>query len=1317
MAEPKWGVITRGATFESLATTIVFFEDSTAALFGRRGKDGGQDARSGDGTRVFQAKHHEKPSAAAAIRDAKSEATKIEKYREPGHSRHAQWNGVTHWRLVTNAEFNPSAKLKWDKEVVPLFSQQGLVADYWERENLNALLAKHPEIHRSFFENETRVFLSIPEVKERLPGQEPFLRRDALGPFCGRTAEKATIRKFLASDRLFLVIHGAGGTGKTRLLVEAGDEIASDGEWQVLWANVESMAATSAWFEAVVPERATLLLVDEPANETLLQQLAEQLGGRTAKWKVAVSVRSPKDPIFRFLRGARVKPRVEEFALASLPSADAEAMCFELLETGRLSGLPEDDRRKAAQQLSTRFARFPVWLTLAVQHLEDHGNLKQLPTDAEALADEYLCEVKQSQSEVPAETVRSVLRWVALVGPVNREDEATIELIREGIKANSIVAVRERLASLVRRRALSERGARNRFVELKPDVLRDHVLLRWLTAEVGGASPIVASEDAKALLETVRNAALSGSLSGLGRAILVALARTEFLLRFSGHDLQILAAFFAALEPAIPSMSASQRLALASVVEAVAPFHPLGTASLARTMRLERAPDENVDGLFGTKVVGQGDVLLALAWPVFRGAMGAEAPAERVAVLRELCALTEAEAELAPKLRHGLPNDGKRAAALVTRVLEGGPQFWSDYDDTARTLCSELIATLGQNPPTLGQAALLRALVEPVLALERRQSWSDGRSFTWRTFAIAPDTLAWSTRKDVLAQVKAALAADATPIESRVQLWHVFSRVRDGNALEKLQWTYEVLTSRSPSIEELAAAREVWGWYRRHEQDAEIKAAAEKLEALYASNNLASEFQPLLPGIEDWKDLDGSAAAKAAELALASSPNEISAFLDRAVTFLGRDQSLLRLRGVAWSLGTQAESREVVRQFIRESLQPPSIDPRAEFVVAAVVSWVAAVRSAAPDRAHVLVGELLDQCGSEERRAHLLERIYGRVPRLREVGDFTVEERELLRNSRDLFTSTSRDAAFVAALALSVGEDWSTLQPLLEDVLQAVPAERLPHVMYTLVDAIYWAVGKDTDPQPPTGLAEWLMSQLLALPDIDAIGDTGDWHLTEILKRVGRPDVRWLAEALERRKQQEAASGGGTTSPTVSHNARVSKYVRQVDAAHASDADVVAAVGKVLDFVTDNGSVGYYLPEILRDVDPEGLVVPAAVAARADSAADAEVVRRLARIGGAYSVNSSPWRQIALAAIRAATRLSAEALRSVCGSLGERGIRSWSGAVGEVPPIFIAAVTEARATLDAEEQVELQPYWQQRLAFAEAELREQEERAKEERGE
>lgn len=279
MNEPNWGLIRSGATFEALVRTLVGFEDPQAVLLGRPGQDGGQDIRSGDGTRVFQAKFHEKPSSAKAIADAKAEIKKVIRYREPGHKRHGQWNDVTHWTLVTNTAFNPTDQERWDKEVVPEFKKAGLTAEFWGECKLECLLDKHREVERSFFGGEVRAFLSIAEARERMIEEEPFLRRETLGNFCGREADLKWVRAFLESNRLFLVVHGEGGVGKTRLLLEAGEVISEEGDWQVLWANVETMTNTSTWFSTVVRERPTLLLVDEPRDEALLRTLVEQLGG------------------------------------------------------------------------------------------------------------------------------------------------------------------------------------------------------------------------------------------------------------------------------------------------------------------------------------------------------------------------------------------------------------------------------------------------------------------------------------------------------------------------------------------------------------------------------------------------------------------------------------------------------------------------------------------------------------------------------------------------------------------------------------------------------------------------------------------------------------------------------------------------------------------------------------------------------------------------------------------------------------------------------------------------------------------------------
>ncbi|MEW6742178.1 MAG: ATP-binding protein [Planctomycetota bacterium] len=779
MAERNWGLITSGATFQALAITLVFFEDSKAALFGRPGKDGGQDARSGDGIRVFQAKHHADGSPAKAIADAKQEAAKIREYRKPGHPRCDQWKSVSHWRLVTNADFNPTDRLTWDTEVVPLFSAEGLTADYWARANLDALLDKYPDVDRAFFQNETRAFLSLQEVRERLPLEQPFLQRASSTRFLGRENEIGQVRDFLASEALFLVLHGAGGIGKTRLLIEAGEEIAAQGSWQVLWANVATMSATATWLQGSVPERQTLLLVDEPDDEQLLTVLVEQLGGtfgRTAAWKVAVAVRSPKDPVLRFLFGPKLKARVRELLIHALPTEAAEGMCRDLLATSGLSTRAEAWRNEAARELANRFSQHPVWLALAVHLLEAHGDVSRLPQSAADLASLYVDEIVGSQKDAPRDQILALLRWVALIGTVNREDEAALRLLCDGTGIGNETVVRMLLARLVERRALVQRGARDRLVEVKPDVVRDHLLLSWLVVDVGyGEHRLLPSADAKTLVATVRDAVLRGNISALGRAILTALARTELLLRLSEQPVDLLMPFFAGIVQALPDVSAGCRLVITEVLSEVATIRPSDTVTLSRALRTCIVASETTQGIFGTREVGQDDVVLTLAWPLYHAAMGAQTPREAEQVLEELCTVAVAEAEIATRRSSRQPNDGRRAAQLVGQAIHGGPQFWGDFEDAVKKLGERLLAQVAQHPPTLGQQAAMKALLEPALAAERRQMWSEGYTVQIQTHVVVEGHPAWTTRQLLLTRVRNILADASVPLDTRVVLWRLLA--------------------------------------------------------------------------------------------------------------------------------------------------------------------------------------------------------------------------------------------------------------------------------------------------------------------------------------------------------------------------------------------------------------------------------------------------------------------------------------------------------------------------------------------------------------
>jgi hypothetical protein len=409
--------------------------------------------------------------------------------------------------------FNPADQQRWDDEVVPVFRRQGLIAEYWGRSQLDALLDKHPEVDRSFFGNQTRGFLTLPEARERIASQETFLKRSTPTPFVGRGEELDQVARFMPSDSRFLVIHGAGGVGKTRLLIEAGEEIASMGRWQVLWANVETMLSSGTWFEGIVPERPTLLLVDEPQDDQLLRILDEQQSGRASKWKVAIAVRSPKDPVMRWLGGARTKKRVDTINLGVLRPDEAEQMCMGLLTSGPLGARGDRWSRQVARELAGRFSCSPMWLTIAVHVLETSGDLAGVPKTADNLADLYLDEIIQCQKEFQPEQVRLLLRWVALVGAVNRESDAAIELLREGSGIASDTLVREMLARLVARGGLSQRGARNRLVELKPNVLRDHVLIRWLSVDVGyGETPMQPSDAARTIVDDILHTVLQAHL-------------------------------------------------------------------------------------------------------------------------------------------------------------------------------------------------------------------------------------------------------------------------------------------------------------------------------------------------------------------------------------------------------------------------------------------------------------------------------------------------------------------------------------------------------------------------------------------------------------------------------------------------------------------------------------------------------------------------------------------------------------------------------------------------------------------------------------
>lgn len=1339
MAERNWGQIASGATFEALATTLIFFEDAGAALFGRRGVDGGQDARSSDGTRVFQAKHHEKASASKAISDAKAEAAKIAKYQKPGHSRFKQWEKVTHWRLVTNATFNPTQRQSWDDEVVPRFDALGLTADYWEQATLDALLDKHPEVNRAFFGGASRVFLTVPEARESFAFKEPFLPRAAEAEFRGRQGELQKARDFVDSHKLFWVLHGAGGIGKTRLLLEAGARLAGEGQWQVLWANVASMEASSDWFSAVIPERKTLLLLDEPEDEGLLKVLVEQFGarfGRTAAWKIAVAVRSPKDPVLKFVRAPRLRAEVQEDAVSDFPQDQGSLLCADLLNGGSLGTRPRGWRDAAVAHLTRHFSSHPIWLTLAVSLLESRGDLTGMPESAGDLADQYLREMVYQRADGEAERVERLLRWVSLIGVVNREDEGTCTVLVEGTGIEGKSEVLGEIQHLVQRRILAERGARNRLVEFKPDVLRDHVLRAWLAIDTGlQRQARELSSAAKKLTTDLADAILRGGLSAVGQQILRSVVRTELLLRFAQTPVELTATIFDVANDRLAEVGAVGRQTLLQASVDLAFAQPLKAVQLCTRIRTEPVEPEVVQGLLGDHTVLQEDVLLDCAWVVFHAAMRATEEEEQEAALAELVELAEEESRIGGSRSRGLPNDGKRAADLLGRVLQGGPSFWGSYSEVGRKIALDSIKSLGPAEIDPARKQSLGILLDAMLAVERMQIWSEDHSIQMRNYIILPGSSEWTARAELRSQLREIVTNETTPPSTRRFIWRrlgdAHSSANRGLKVGKdeiaqalvadlkadLLWAKDVLQFRIGDLAELRAARRIWDWHFRFERDEELKAAATDLEALYQKNDAVAEFG-MLSDRSRWKETKDWCADKASELAEADDLEVIKSFVSRASSYLDKDR-LVSVLPVAGNLGELAPGHEPIRAFVEQELAQRGVErPGFQFAVVAVGAWVSKAREDEPDSASELAKRLADLCAGEVEKAAVYARIYDNFA---SAGpeELTAEEHHLVRAQGPMFVSAGWGPQFVHAVAWTFDFEWAGLKRAIDKVLEQLDPGAQATALQSLLDAVSSSLHRrkaaDSQVALPADFFEWVLDHLARLPDIDTLGSHAAWELEELAKVAQRPSPGWLVEALDARAKMEQELGYDRAK-AVGLGVRLSQLVSPLTSVEDNTQRAQIA-DRLIDFSSNQGTLGYRHPEICNDLDPNGEVLPGRLADRIAGAGDDEEVRRYARVAGMYQIGSDAWRQVAKPVIDRALTKSGRARYSLFSSLTDHRPQSWSGTVGEVPAIFVSELRTAEANRDAETDPALREFWDWQVKAAEYSLRDQEEQAKEDRGE
>jgi hypothetical protein len=592
---------------------------------------------------------------------------------------------------------------------------------------------------------------------------------------------------------------------------------------------------------------------------------------------------------------------------------------------------------------------------------------------------------------------------------------------------------------------------------------------------------------------------------------------------------------------------------------------------------------------------------------------------------------------------------------------------------------------------------------------------------------------AWEARKILKEKIVALLESEVTPVESRLVLWSIFA---EGNSsltmlhegvpadvqsemreevLNDLRWAHSVLSSRVGNFEELKAAQDLWSWHARFDTDEEIKVAAEALEDLFKANSLATEFDWLLNECEP-EDRSQRVTEIANRLAK-QDHDEIDKFIDRASSVLAGNRDLSRVSDIAWELGASEEERPGVREFIRAMLQSSEATPKTLFAIGIARRQVVERRKVDPSGAKSTVAGLLEQCSSDDVRLNLLFQLYGQIPRPAGLGIPTDDEFRFVRSQEQWFLSTKRGPAFIACAAWGIDFEWSDLKSALERVFDAIGDDEFPFALKTLVDAIFWGLRGREANQIPKDVSVWMLDQLLRIPRAGDLDQNLVWYVNNVLEQTSRAPIEWLQPALRRRHELEKNRGYGN-GEALSHSVRWSNFVEPIGETDGLAPDVEKKIDELLKFISNARSLNFYLPDIIKDVDPHGRLVPQLIAIQIEQLGDVDAMQRLARASSAFTIGSTAWKTIARPVLkRACSTGSVDERIALFSSLAFRRSRAWAGVPGEVPAIFKLEVESTRTRLDAETEPAFRPFWEWQLECAVAELRNQEEEAKEERGE
>lgn len=1283
----EWKQIQNGAVWEAMMQTLVMFMDPDSRAYTRLGPDGGVDAVSGDKLIVYQAKFHIEPSLEKTISDFKKEFAKIEGYREEK----AYWKEAKTWILVTNLEINPDDELKWNDAI----RQQdclGLNIELWDWSKIRTRLDKYPEVKKSYFENEYRTFITF--VEEMKYEKETAWSAGALDvDFVGRAEALEKFAAFLNSNKKICSVSGPGGMGKTRFLLECAKQKADASEWDAFWAKPEALKAQKI-FECIIPERKTVLFIDELNDLSLLtgRLLPELCNGRMQKWKIVFTERTNNASTIRELSLPKYEElREPHYILPKLNNDESFHLTKSLLENVQTTNkIQYRDVNGLTEQIASISKGIPLWIALTVRILAKDQNLLALNGTAEELIEKYFRLLQPDLSTIPIseKNYQEIAKWCAVYGVLNLENKEVITYIASAISLSKMQL--KKLLNLMVDTGLAIRyGARHRYFALAPDAIRDKILVEALIDD-GEISFWGEHLVDKLLKDEIPSAFL----------IIKNLARVESI---QSVDSNI---FIPILDPFIK--------ALTEKVKKQTPENQVKSISLLPYFDFAR-PEESLN-------------LLKICWSTDNGVAKENAQTSWECTHQDVMnEIPRALSSLAhycnsTKLKEGIVNffieiiksHKVQAPYLHSAPLDLLSQVLFDLSDSdeyqgiAQKKLDSFLKQCRQNAMGDVDIEIMDMLLKRLFSLERRNTFYYNGKLTFTSVPASEQKL--ETAKKYLEKIKALLAEvaiNATITKVLVNSYcDFFNNVRiysklhqDENAFnpllkKELSWMADFLQTEAGKRAFLRnpLKEKVWKWFLDFPEDDALQPLAQKCEQAYTleieDKEIVSFLDNQYESIEETREKENNIFEHRLS---EKSDKDILTFLEKVEYYL-KEKRDYRIRSLGYLYGTRLSASRNVEALGSSLLNSDIPSARWAFGMGMIIGRSDKLRQSKISSAQEELKKYLSFVSAKD--AFLYEYYNA-------TGSLDIQDFSILKKSRFLFKNPVQYSSllglftfqFVKPLCEYMDSIWSELDP-----------ETKKNYVEKIVDSIYWIKQNNNHNklQWTVDFANWVIKKMVSFEELNWMDSLyspfGELPFLQKLK-----NIQWLLKTIQNRKNFKHPF-----SSRFSFAYFVSSDFSESETQAFSD---------IIEWVHQPYLIKRDIYGEIVALDPENRKLGQLVSQKFLAAKTDEERLNLARIAGELTYEKDAWKEISRTVCEYAIHCDNELKNYYYSELDWKGIEDYSCSYGQVASTYYQKVKTLKDEKEKDTCTARQEYWQIRLEWSEKSLENAKEEARELRGE